>query len=191
MSIQKFTVEDLFKKIKQGDRNAFEELYDRFWDKLYASVYKRTQISEVTEEIIQDFFINLWIKREEIEIHTSIESYLYASVRFQVLNYFKKEKIVRNYKNTINKTEPFENETLNQIYVNDLNQIIEEEISLLPNKCQKVFRLSRQQNITIKEIAFKEGISTKTVENHLTKALKILRIKLKDHLYILIILLLS
>lgn len=176
------TDEFLVEKLSQGDRHAFEKIYLKYWDKLYSSVYKRVRNGEVAEEIVQDFFIYLWEKRSAIVIHTSFEAYIHTAVRYQVLNYLQKEITRNNYKSTLGTEESYSNETLDQVYLNELNKIIENEIAQLPEKCQHVFRLSRQENLNTKEIAERLAISTKTVENHLTKALKILRINLKDYI---------
>lgn len=174
--------EILLEGLKSGGRQAFETIYLKYWDKLYSSVYKRVKSGAVAEEIVQDFFVSLWEKRSVIKIHTSFEAYIFTSVRYLVLNYLQKEITRSNYRLSLPAEEQYSDYTLNQIYLNELNKVIEDEISQLPDKCQHVFRLSRQENLNTKEIAEKLGISTKTVENHLTKALKILRVNLKDYI---------
>lgn len=174
--------EILILNLKKDDRTAFEEIYLKYWDKLFSTVYKRVRSIEIAEEVVQDFFVYLWEKRSQIEIHTSLESYMHTAVRYQVLNYLQKELTRNNYKASLNSSEAYSNDILDQVYVNELNKIIEEEISQLPEKCQNVFRLSRQENLSIKQIAEKLDISTKTVENHLGKALKILRVNLKNYI---------
>lgn len=173
--------EILLKSLKKSDRLAFEKIYLKYWDKLFSSVYKRVRNMQIAEEIVQDFFVYLWEKREAIVVHTSFEAYIHTAVRYQVLNYLQKELTRNNYKASLIIKETYNNETLEQVLVNELNKIIEEEISQLPDKCQHVFRLSRQQGLNTKQIAEKLQISNKTVENHLTKALKILRVNLKDY----------
>ncbi|TZF83274.1 RNA polymerase sigma-70 factor [Pedobacter sp. BS3] len=174
--------ETLLENLKKGNRDAFEKIYLKYWDKLYSSVYKRVKITEVAEEIVQDFFVSLWEKRAQITVHTSFEAYIFTAVRYQVLNYLQKEMTRNNYKAGLSIQETYSNTTLDQVYMKELDKVIESEISQLPDKCQHVFRLSRQENLSIKEIAEKLEISTKTVENHLTKALRILRISLKDYM---------
>ncbi len=181
--------ETLLQELKRGSRQAFENLYLKYWDKLYSTVYKRIKDNAVAEEIVQDFFVSLWEKRETIVINSSFEGYIFTAVRYQVLNLIQKQIVRDNYKLQLHNYESASNSTLDQVYFNELNQIIEQEISQLPDKCQHVFRLSRQENLSIKEIALKLSISTKTVENHLTKALKLLRINLKDYVALSAILL--
>ncbi len=173
--------ESLLQQLKAGSRLAFEHLYLKYWDKLYATVYKRVKDGAIAEEIVQDFFVSLWEKREVLNINTSLEGYIFTAVRYQVINVLQKQIVRDNYKVQLQAYETLSNATLDQVYFNELNQIIEHEIKQLPDKCQNVFRLSRQENLSTKEIAHKLNISTKTVENHLTKALKILRINLKDY----------
>jgi len=175
--------ETLLRDLKTGSRVAFEKIYLKYWEKLYTSIYKKVRSGEIAEEIVQDFFVSLWEKRETIKINSSFEGYIFTAVRYQVINYFKKEIVKGNYKLQLQNFEDSNNPTLDQLYYKELSQIIEQEIQQLPDKCQHVFRLSRQENLNTKEIALKLNISTKTVENHLTKALKVLRINLKEYVY--------
>lgn len=174
--------EILLQDLKKGDRFAFETIYLKYWDQLYSSVYKRVKSQEVAQEIVQDFFVSLWEKRTTLSVHTSFEAYIFTAVRYQVLNYLQKEITRNNYRAGLDANEAYSNSTLDQVYINELKKVIENEIAQLPEKCQHVFRLSRQEHLSIKEIAERLDISTKTVENHLTKALKILRINLSDYM---------
>lgn len=168
----------ILKSLKKGDKRALTELYDSYWKLLFISAHNILKDKELCEEIIQDIFIELWNNREKLQIKISIKSYLYACVRYKVFAEFRKNKVTN--------VELFED--LNQRFqyatpeTKMLHDELVEQINLivktLPKKCQEVYVLSRNKQLSHKEIAEKLGISTKTVENHITLALKVLRANL-------------
>ncbi len=165
---------------REGDTKAFEELYNRYWCKLYSSAFKRIRVREVAEEIVQELFTSLWLNREKLVIHTSFQNYLYSSVRYLVFAYFSKEYSRKSYEEfALGKVSIYDNSTEEVIALHDLGKNLDAELSHLPGRCRSVFELSRKQYKSNKEIASVLGISEKTVENQLTKALRILRVNLK------------
>jgi RNA polymerase sigma-70 factor (ECF subfamily) len=176
--------ERLIELLRNSDQAAFEEIYNRYWAKLYSSAYKRVRLKEVAEEIVQDFFTGLWVNRNKIYIQSSLINYLETAIRYQVFNYFQKEYVRRNYRQSVGLTlNDTVNSTEETILVNDLNRNVDNAIQRLPSKCRSVFELSRKGNKSNKEIGKALGISEKTVENHLTKALKRLRLSLNQLLF--------
>lgn len=179
---------NLIETLKRGDKKALTTLYDKYWKPLFISSYNILKNKEVCEEIIQDVFIEIWNKRSELEIKVSLQSYLYACVRYKVFYEFRKNTIIR--------VELFEDlngrfhyatpET--KVMYKELEQLIESIVGNLPQKCQNVYRLSRNEHLSHKEIAQQLNISTKTVENHITNALKVLRASLGNALFILVFL---
>lgn len=159
--------------------DAFEELYNRHWKKLYTFAYKRIRSKEIAEEIVQEFLTNLWAGRKTIVIKISFDGYIYTSIRNLVLNCIAKETRRNAYNQFIQlfKTET-DNSTEETVFIRDLYHNLERELKFLPSKCRSVFEMSRQENKTNKEIAMELGISEKTVESHLTKAIRRLRINL-------------
>lgn len=174
--------------LKQEDVDAFEELYNRYWDKLYAAAYKRVRSKETSEELVQDFFTSLWLNRNTVQIHTSFAGYLFTSIRYLVLNHLQKELVRSTYKDAI-KTDKVDNSTEETVMLNDLVLNLNKEVEQLPIKCKSVFELSRREYKTNKEIALELGISEKTVENQLTKALRRIRIGLNGLMLSLVLLL--
>ena len=178
--LTKFSDENLFKACVDGDESSFEELYNRYWYKLYAEAFKRLRKAEVAEEIVQDLFTSVWLNRQKITIHSSVGGYLYTSVRYLVLSYLQKELIRNNYKSYVKGSfKDFDNSTEMIISFNELQEQIESHVRLLPEKCRYIYELSRKEFKTNKEIANLLGISEKTVENQLTKALGRLKIAVK------------
>ncbi|QEC53770.1 RNA polymerase sigma-70 factor (ECF subfamily) [Anseongella ginsenosidimutans] len=178
---EKLSDNDLTGLLKKGNIAAFEEIYNRYWSRLYSAAYKRVKSREVCQEIIQDLFTSLWLSGKELQIRASLEGYLLTAVRYKVFNHIEKELVRRNYRSTLPEASlRIDNSTEETILLNDLSQQLEEEIVQLPEKCRQVFELSRKQQKSNKEIALELNISEKTVENHITKALRLMRAGLKD-----------
>lgn len=176
-----FSDEQLLMQIRQHDEAAFEALYNRYWERLYVAAYKRVFSAEVAEEIVQDFFTSLWLKRHKIEIKVSFEAYVFTAVRYLVLNHLEKEKLRTNYRNKLKLSHTYvDNSTEELVFLEDLKQNLQEAVAHLPNQCRSVYTLSREKYKTNREIARELGISEKTVENHLTKALRKIRLSLNN-----------
>lgn len=179
----------LIEKFVQGDRVSFTILYKRYWYKLYLIAQKRLNDKAVSEEIIQEIFVQLWEKRENLEI-TSLENYLVRAVRYSVIDHIRNEIVKDNY---IHHYKTFiaqeESQTENVVDVNDLAAVMEVGIKTLPEKSQEVFRLSRIENWPVAKIATHLRLSEKGVQYHITKSLKTMRIHLRDFVSVAILLL--
>jgi RNA polymerase sigma-70 factor (family 1) len=175
--LKELTDIQLLDLIKTDNEPAFKEVYNRYWKHLYAFAYKRIKSREVAEEIVQEFLTNFWANRNRLLIQTSFEGYIYTSIKHLVLNYFAKEarKLVM-FENLSMKGNGKDNSTEEVILLHELHTVIAREVSQLPVKCRSVFELSRMQNKSNKEIARVMGISEKTVEGHLSKAIKRLKV---------------
>ncbi|SKC87427.1 RNA polymerase sigma-70 factor [Ohtaekwangia koreensis] len=175
-----YSDQNLVDLLKQQNMAAFEEIYNRYWRKLYSTAYRRIQSREIAEEFVQDIFTSLWINRELVHIK-SLTAYLYTAVKYKVINHLHHESIRKQYFNLQLKTlSEADNCTEELVFANDLHVSVQKEISKLPPKCQQVFKLSRQENLTMKQIASQLGISEKTVEHQLGKALRVLRMNIKQ-----------
>lgn len=174
-----YSDEGLVKLLKQQELGAFEEIYKRYWKKLYSSAYKRVQSREVSEELVQDIFTALWINRHALDVE-NLGAYLYSAIRYKVINHLEKEMSRRVYAQALlSPSVPLENSTEETVYLNELTLALEKEIQKLPPKRQQIFKLSRQGHLSIKQVASHLGISEKTAENQLGKALKVLKVNLK------------
>jgi len=156
-----------------GDKKAFDILYERYWKRLFVYAYKIFEDQLVCEDIVQEVFVRLWERTREVKIE-ELENYLLRATKYQVLN------AIRNMK----RTTPYENIlphlpvgfAVDVIYeARETSQIITNSVQALPEKCQEVFLLSREMELSNKEIAEKLNISVRTVEAHLYKALKIIK----------------
>ena len=184
--------EELLVLIKQDKLSAFKELYSRYWKKLYAEAYKRLTSKELAEEIVQELFTNLWLQRHTRQINSTVGGYLHNTITNRVIDQYRKE-LVRNRHREAMKVAHTEADTATEdtIMLRDLTYAIETEVGLLPDKCRQVYELSRNEYKSNKEIALMLGISEKTVENHLTKALKRLRVGLGHYLPVIALILLK
>lgn len=173
----KFTDDELIVLLKEDELNAFREIYNRYWKKLYGFAYQRLKDVTLVEEILQDFFTKIWFKRQTVHIKPTLALFLFSSVRNEIFDFYRKESTrlahLQAYKSGL---EDFDNSTEDYLNVADLENAITSQIQELPPKCRDVFRLSREQNKSNKEIAVFFGISEKTVENQITKALKRIRV---------------
>ncbi len=179
--------------MNKGNIDAFEQIYQCYWSDLYSYAYNILRNRLVCEEIVQETFFSLWMKRGELQITYSLRGYLFRAVRFQTLNYIRSEKVKKEYAASYIafKKASFDNSNEENIDLSDLKNLVENEVSKLPEKCQQIFRLSRNEHQSVKKIADLLNISHKTVENQLSKALKQLRSSLGQFFSLLVLILLA
>jgi len=175
--------EQLIRKLHAGHESAYEELFRTYYVELSNHAYKYLMDIEVAKEIVQDLFVNIYKKRDKLELNSSLKSYLYRSVHNRCLNHIKAQKTKEKYVAYIkyNSTNA-ENQIENKIYANELESALLNAISQLPPKCRMVFKMNRMEGLTNSEIAEKLELSKRTVETQITKALKILRTKIRPYL---------
>jgi len=171
-----------------GDITAFEMLFRTYYQPLCNYAYSFLQDREDAEEIVQSTFLLVWEKRETLAIRTSVKPYLYAMVRNACLNVIKHEKIRQKYAGEeVALADRSHDSVTNTVVSNELEYKIKEAMEELPEQCRMVFKLSRFEELKYSEIAEQLNISVKTVENHMGKALKIMREQLKDYLPLIIV----
>lgn len=167
----------------EGDQRAFTTLFDAHYKVTCRYVIRIIRDKDTTEEIVQATFVNLWEKRKLIREDISFKSYLFRAAYNTALNYIKHRKVVSNYvAKKQDKIEIVQHDYVSHQPDFELKQKIAESINALPPQCQRVFRLSRESGKKYHEIADELGISKKTVEVHMGKALKMLRLSLKEYI---------
>lgn len=180
-NMERYTDEELLALLGNESNAAFVEIYHRYWPGLYSAACKRVKSRELAEEMIQDLFTGLWVNRTLLQVNISLRAYLFTAIRNQVLNHFEKEDVRKRYRARLEATATEQDHSMEDtIACNDLSLVLAKQVEKLPSKCREVYVLSRQQYITNREIAARMQISEKTVESHLTKALKILKLQIKD-----------
>jgi RNA polymerase sigma-70 factor, ECF subfamily len=176
------TDQELFKALREGDITAFEMYFKNLYQPLCNYAHSFLNDRDESEEIVQATFMSVWEKRLTLNVNTSTKSYLYAMVRNACLNMLKHEKIKQKYAVEASyRNEGYDGvmETVTSI---ELEKRISYAIEKLPEQCRLVFKLSRFEELRYQEIADQLEISVKTVENHMGKALKLMREHLKDYL---------
>nr|WP_315151106.1 RNA polymerase sigma-70 factor [uncultured Flavobacterium sp.] len=170
---------DIINRLRSGDKQALTELYNEFWQMLFVASFNIIKDKELCEDIIQDIFMNIWNNREKLEINISLKGYLYACARYQVFNQLRKNKDKMHVEFLDDLDKRFQHSTPEtQLMHEELVQQLSAIIDTLPEKCQLVYKLSREEQLSHKEIAARLDISTKTVENHITKALQVIRLSM-------------
>lgn len=172
---------DLFLALKNNSEAAFEQLFHRYYAPLCLFTAHILHNREKAEEVVQEIFLRVWIRRQTLEIASSFRSYLFFAVRNQCINLLEHEKVEKRHAAqahldtlTDSSLEPWFMEV-------DLRRKIEQSIELLPEKRQQIFRLSREEGLTYQQIAERLNISVKTVEAQMGLALKQLRAMLRDY----------
>lgn len=169
----------------QKDRTeAFRALYERYWEPLYLHVQAMTSCEETAKDIVQETFVELWDKRDELYIQQSLKAYLYKTTRNKVLNTYAHHKVQEKYMlSLIQYFEVGESNADHLLRENLARERIATEISALPTKMRQIFEMSRNEHKTYKEIAAELHISDKTVKKQVSNALKILKAKLEIVFY--------
>lgn len=170
---------DLFNRVKQEDLQAYEVLFRRYYQELYRFAYNYLRDQAPSEEMAQEVFLYLWEKRGNIEIKTTLKTYLYSAIKNKCLNYIKyeiprKHELEESHLALMVTKQP-EKEEDTELLKKHINAAIDQ----LPKKCRQIFILSRNAGLTYEEIAEEMEISIKTVENQMSIALKKLRESLK------------
>jgi RNA polymerase sigma-70 factor (ECF subfamily) len=161
-------------------------LFSEWYKPLCGYAFSILQHEDDTQDAVQKLFCKLWDKHKDIEIHTSIKSYLYRSIHNDCINIIKQRKTKADYVNYSQQESGIEyyNADL-QIMTTELDENIKNAIEKLPPRCREVFLLSRMKNLSYAEISKTLDISVGTVETQMVKALKSLRNELKDYLLLL------
>ena len=174
--------EILVKLLRADDEKAFKEIYCRHWKPLFNAAYYRSGSKETAKEIVQNLFLRIWEKRQTLLIQ-NLDSYLHSAVKHSIINHFESTVVQKKYYQHIRETfNPAAADTENTLLYNEFLVAFEKAINQLPEKTSAVFRKSRLENLTVREIATSMGLSEKAVEYHITNSLKILRLSLKEFL---------
>lgn len=168
-------------RIQKGDEQAFEELFREHYSELCGFAADYLSSVDRARDVVQDTFLEIWRRRGDIKIKSSIKSYLYQSVRNRALNEIRKLKTKSEYLEAVkSETEGREKRTaINKIEMSKLSDEVNEAISELPERRRMAFLLHRRHGFTYKEVAQIMGIAPKTVENQIGRALKSLRSQLE------------
>jgi RNA polymerase sigma-70 factor (ECF subfamily) len=170
--------EQLVAKVMEGDEKAWEHITELFYQPLVLFVNSMTHRMDIAEELVQDVFVNFWTKRDRIEINTSLKAYLYRAARNHTLNHIKRNKFEMNYQQSL-KPDYSYNSTDTKIGYSELEQQLNKSIEELPETRRDIFKLSRFEDMTYKEISDTLEIPIRQVHYQIGLALKELREKVQ------------
>jgi RNA polymerase sigma-70 factor (family 1) len=175
VSVHALSDQELLPLLREGENNAFKELYGRYHGGLYGFLYKFLKSAELTEDITQEIFIKVWDQHRELPELMSIKSYLFTLGKNHAFNFLKragidqvaKAEIVKNYKTDNNSLE-------SAIHARDYSRYLEELLATLTPQSREVFRLCRQEGRTYDEAAELLGITRHTVKKHMVRTMRVL-----------------
>jgi RNA polymerase sigma-70 factor (family 1) len=180
--------QELLLLLRAGDWNAYEQIYHRYKFILHNHAWNKTRNREESQDIVQEIFTVLWAKREKLDVNTNLAGYLYTSLRNYILNQIVHKSVQDKYIASIQSFVDQDTEnTDHRVRENQLKAQIEREIDALPARMKEVFRLSRRENLSHKQIAELLGTTEQTVKKQMTNTLKVLRGKLGMINYLLYI----
>lgn len=172
---------ELLRLLQLENGAAFTEIYNRWWDKIYSIAANKLHNLTEAEEVVQDIFLEIWNRRKTLQVTTSLPAYLATAVKYKVINILaERNRQLRYQQHAAQTGNPMDLSTEQWLRFEELQDRLAAAVTALPEKCRLVFQLSREEGLSHKEIADKVGISEKTVEAHLTKALRTLRTELRS-----------
>jgi RNA polymerase sigma-70 factor (ECF subfamily) len=181
------TDRELLKLLKTGDREAYTVLYNRHWKFLFTAAYNALRHKSDSMDVCQAVFLWLWENRLGINVEINLKGYLYTAVKYKIANLIRQGKVREILLDNLMITD-IRTEEINELETKELEHFIARLIEDLPEKCKEVFLLSRNEHLSHKQISERLGISEKTVDDHITRALKKMRAPL-DRMAILFLLL--
>jgi RNA polymerase sigma-70 factor (family 1) len=170
-----YSDEELVEKLQNENINAFDSIYNKYWKALYQAANSRVGDEEVAKDIVQNVFIDIWVKRDTLQINTTLNQYLHGAVKMKVLNHYRseniKQQVLDNALERISKL-LYSNPNLSGYF--DLERIISEEVEEMPANMKNSFLL-RSDSYSIKEIAGNLNLAEQTVSNNISEAFKRLK----------------
>lgn len=182
MSPKQLKDRELIENIRQGDSSSFDELFNRYWEVLFAAAYARLNNKEEAKDCVQEIFLTLWEKREQLPIPDAVGGYLFTSLKNRILNLFRSQKVKERYIHLQKSKTDEAGENVDELLeYKEFSRMIDNEIHSLPEKMREIFLLSRKQGLSIEEIASQLSLSPQTVKNQISSALKRLRVRLDNY----------
>ena len=184
------TDQELLQQMADNNRQAFTMLYRRYWEDLFIAAAKALRGKEEAADVVQDLFLSFWNRRNELNIQGSLAAYLQTSVRYKCIHYIEKNITRRDYLLQFAEVEVSHSSANPEInlQLKEMQQMIKESVTKMPPKMQEVYKLSRQEHLSYKEISEHMSISVETVKKHIQHALHLIRANLPPHTFIFFIL---
>ncbi len=169
--------------LERRDKAVFDYVFNYYYSSLCAFSMQYLNDRNAVEDLVQDFFVTLWLESSSRKIQVSLKSYLYAGIRNRCLDFQKHQKVVKKHHSFVNFFAEKEDSPVDQFFAeSELRHAIQNSMAKLPPRCHEIFGLSRFKGLSNQEIAEKLGLSKRTVELQISNALKILRKELIEYL---------
>ncbi len=182
----------ILRQLRGGDPVAFKAIYDQYWDRLYKVAAGKVPCAENAEEIIQDIFVDLWERRELLVIG-DLEHYLFRAVKYKVLDYIRAQMVRRQHEDAVLRvTIQYDDPDIEEeLAYRELREAFHSGLDNLPEKTKEIFRLSRVEQFSVREISETLSVPERTVTYHITQAVRALKVCLKDYMPYLLLLLVA
>ncbi|CAG5067473.1 hypothetical protein DYBT9623_00194 [Dyadobacter sp. CECT 9623] len=171
----------LIRLITLDDKDAFQQIYVRYWSRIFALVRNKLRSHENAAEIVQDIFLDVWERRETLEI-ASVDRYLFTAAKYKILNHLRRNLDKPQYwdQSLEDISSHIDQRADNNIELEDLHNALENALATLPAKTRKIFRMNRLENQSVQEISVSLDIPKRTIEYHLTQSIRKLRLHLRE-----------
>ncbi len=180
----------LLHQVEQGSKQAFNVLFEKYWEKAYSDAYKRIKEYDAAKDIVQEIFTHIWINRETLHIE-NLPAYLHVAIRNRVIKFISKQKLIHPFFNILDNIPEKNSQADAQLLWKEFFKSYEALLETLPPKRQIIFRLRYQEDLSTKDISMQLGVTRKTVQNQLGKAIETLKVSLLHILSIALILLIA
>lgn len=174
----------LIKKLQHGEHDVFDLLYVAYRQKLHSYACRLLHDTAAAQDVVQEVFVSLWMRRQEVMISSSLHNYLHTAVRYKALSYLEANSLAgKKLERAMAGYRAYDNSILEKQSAHELEAVINRQVKKLPAKMKQVFVLSRQECLTNKEISERLNISNATVKKQIGNALKLVRGSLEGYLF--------
>lgn len=171
--------------VKAGNHLAYTKIVNRYWEDLYRHIWIRIKDDEIAKDFVQDIFLSLWKNRETVttDQEQRLTSYLFTAAKYLIINHFSRPGIVIANEEALSAAIniPSTLSTDHELMRNELQQLFDNEVNRLPERLRVPYRLSRDQELSIREIAQRLSVSEQTVKNNISSAMSTIRFKLSKY----------
>jgi RNA polymerase sigma factor (sigma-70 family) len=174
--MKSLTDQELLLQMRHGDHDAFDVLFDRYWQRLFRTARARLNDRDIAQDIVQEIFISLWQRRAAIEISGPLENYLQSAVRLSVIGYYRSKKVTEvRLEDALQRINMLEDSVESLTDYLELEKTLQHTIELIPEMLKRVYQL-RSENLSIKAIAGELGLADQTVKNYISEVSRRLRL---------------
>jgi RNA polymerase sigma factor (sigma-70 family) len=168
--------QELLLQIQHGDHDAFDTLFDRYWQRLFQSARARLNDSDTAQDIVQEIFIKIWQRRATLNISGPLENYLQSAVRLSVISHYRSKKVTEvQLEDALQRINMLEDSIESLTDYLELEKTLQQTVELMPEMLKRVYQL-RSENLSVKAIAGELGLADQTVKNYINEVSRRLRI---------------